>query len=45
MNKKTQINDVINHLKKYKKITSFDAINEYGATRLSGIIFKLKERL
>lgn len=44
MNKKTQINDVINHLRKYKKITSFDAINEYGATRLSGIIFKLKER-
>lgn len=44
MAKRTQINDIINHLRKYKKITSFDAVNKYGATRLSGIIFKLKNR-
>ncbi len=44
MARKTQINDIINHLRKHKKITSFEAVNKYGATRLSGIIFQLKER-
>ena len=33
---------VLNHLKKIGTITSLEAISEYGATRLSGIIFKLK---
>lgn len=44
MDKKTQINDIINHLRKYKEITSYEAIQNYGATRLSGIIFQLKKR-
>ena len=30
------------HLKTYGKITSWEAIKEYGATRLSDIIYKLK---
>lgn len=41
---KSQISDVIHHLRKYKSITSMEAIKQYGATRLSGIIFVLKER-
>ena len=43
-NKKNQISDVIKHLRKYKSITSYEAIRKYGATRLSGIIFKLREK-
>ena len=39
---KTQ--QVIKHLKKKKSITSWDAIKLYGATRLSAIIFNLRER-
>jgi len=31
------------HLKNYGSITSLEAIREYGVTRLSGIIFKLKK--
>ena len=42
--KKSQISDVIHHLRKYKTITSMEAIKRYGATRLSGIIYVLKER-
>lgn len=42
--KSNQINDIINHLIKYNKITSMEAFKKYGATRLSGIIFKLKRR-
>lgn len=41
---KSQISDVIHHLRKYKSITSMEAIKRYGATRLSGIIYVLKER-
>ena len=43
MNKKTQVSEVIKHLRKYKQITSYEAIKKYGATRLSGIIFKLRK--
>lgn len=39
MNKKEK---VLNHLKSGKSITSIEAIELYGATRLSAIIFKLK---
>tara|TARA_R110000850_G_scaffold104102_3_gene214353 strand:- start:1888 stop:2166 length:279 start_codon:yes stop_codon:yes gene_type:complete len=39
---KTQRDAILWHLKTYKKITSWEAIKEYGATRLSDIIFKLK---
>lgn len=41
---KSQISDVIAHLRKYKTITSYEAIKRFGATRLSGIIYVLKER-
>lgn len=41
---KSQISEIISHLRKYKSITSMEAIKKYGATRLSGIIYVLKER-
>ena len=41
---KSQISEIIHHLRKYKSITSMEAIKKYGATRLSGIIYVLKER-
>lgn len=44
MIEKSQISEVIAHLRKYKSITSLEAIKKYGATRLSGIIFKLRKR-
>lgn len=37
---KTQM--VLEHLKTYKTITSWEAITEYKATRLSAIIFNLR---
>ncbi len=37
-------NEVLNHLLKKKNITSIEAIELFGATRLSAIIFKLRER-
>lgn len=40
----TKINKVINHLREYGSITSWEAINNYKATRLSAIVFLLKER-
>ena len=40
-NKTTQI---INHLKRRKSLTSWDAIKLYGATRLSAVIFNLRKR-
>ncbi len=43
-NKKSQISEIIYHLRKYKSITSMEAIKKFGATRLSGIIYVLKER-
>ena len=39
---KTQ--SVLHHLKKYKSITSWEAITKYRATRLSAIIFNLKKK-
>jgi hypothetical protein len=39
---KTQRDAIMWHLKTYKHITSWEAIKEYGATRLSDIIYKLK---
>jgi hypothetical protein len=41
---KSQTSDIIAHLRKYKTITSYEAIKKYGATRLSGIIFILRDR-
>lgn len=40
----SQIAAVIHHLRKYKTITSSQAVKLYGATRLSSIIFILRER-
>ena len=41
----TQKELIINHLKANKNgITSMEAIEKYGATRLSGIIYDLKHR-
>lgn len=35
---------VLRHLREYKSITSFEAFTEYGATRLSAIIFDLRKK-
>lgn len=35
---------VFEHLCKHKSITSLEAIDNYGATRLSSIIFKLRKK-
>lgn len=43
-NNRSQIQDVIAHLRKYKTITSLEAIKRYGATRLSGIIYILRDK-
>lgn len=37
-------NEVLKYLQKNKEITSEQAINFFGATRLSAIIFKLRKR-
>tara|TARA_R100001163_G_C4955446_1_gene121432 strand:+ start:55 stop:336 length:282 start_codon:yes stop_codon:yes gene_type:complete len=42
-NVKTQTDAIKWHLKTYGNITSWEAIKEYGATRLSAIIFNLRE--
>ena len=39
---KTQL--VLKHLKEKGNITSLEAIQKYGATRLSAIIFNLKDK-
>lgn len=41
---KSQTESVLEHLKKYGHITSMQAINKYGATRLSDIIYRLRRR-
>ena len=38
------IQAVLRHLKEYKNIISFEAFTEYGATRLSAIIFNLRKK-
>jgi hypothetical protein len=40
---KNQKDAVLWHLQKYNNITSWEAIKEYGATRLSAIIFNLRK--
>lgn len=40
---KSQSDAVLWHLKTYGSITSYEAIKEYGATRLADIIFKHKK--
>lgn len=38
----SQSDMVLNHMRKYGSITSMEAIDNYGATRLSGIIYALR---
>lgn len=33
---------ILNHWRKYRSITSLDAIKEYGITRLSAVIYDLR---
>lgn len=40
----TLIKKILNHLEVHGTITSMEAITNYGATRLSAIIFILRER-
>ena len=42
--KQTQIEQVAKHLEKHGSITSWEAIMNYRATRLSAIIFILRKR-
>lgn len=39
----SQANDILSHLQKHGSITSIEAINTYGATRLAAIIYNLKK--
>jgi hypothetical protein len=41
---KTQTSDILQHLKEGRKLTQKEAINEYGAYRLSGIIHRLRRQ-
>lgn len=43
MKRKTQKEVVLWHLQNYGKITSWEAIKEYGITRLAALVFYLKE--
>ena len=40
----TQENQILNHLKQHKLITSWEAIQEYRITRLSARIYELREK-
>lgn len=39
----TQADTVLAHLKKYRRITSMEAITKYGITRLAAHIYKLRD--
>lgn len=41
---KSQTEDILKYMREEGSITSMDAIREFGATRLSAIIFSLRER-
>ena len=41
---KSQTEDVLRFMREEGSITSMDAIREFGATRLSAIIFSLREQ-
>lgn len=44
MEKMTKTKAVLMHLEEKGSITSWEAIKEYGATRLSAIIFQLRHK-
>ena len=39
----TQKDMIFNHLKQHGEITSWDAIMQYGVTRLADIVYRLKK--
>lgn len=39
----TQKEAVLKHLRTFKSITSMEAFHDYGVTRLSAVIFKLRQ--
>ena len=41
---KTQTSDILQHLKDGRRLTQKEAINMYGAYRLSGIIYALRNQ-
>lgn len=43
MNKTTKRKEVLNHLQRHGSITSIEAIQLFGATRLSSIIYDLRK--
>jgi len=43
MPRKTQKDRVLQHLREFGSITSWEAIKEYGCTRLADVIFRLKD--
>lgn len=42
MKKRSQTKAIVEHLRKYKQITSLEAFELFGATRLSSIIYVLR---
>lgn len=42
-NRTTKTQSVLDHLKEHGSITSWEAIDNYGATRLSAIIYNLRK--
>ncbi len=42
--KKTQTSDILQHLKEGRRLTQKEAINQYGAYRLSAIIHSLRKQ-
>lgn len=40
----SKIKQVLNYMQENKSITSWEAIEKFGATRLSAIIFNLKDK-
>lgn len=44
MEKMTKTKAVLNHLKEHGSITSMEAFELYGATRLSAIVFQLRRK-
>lgn len=43
MAKETQYDKILKHLTYYGKITSWEAFQDYGITRLSAIIYNLRD--
>lgn len=39
----TKKEKILKHLKKYRKITPLEALNEYGSMRLGAVIFELRK--